>query len=237
MNALLETFDLNSYYDKAQVLFDINFRVSQGELVAVIGRNGLGKTTLLKSIMNIEVVKRGRVKFDGVDITNLPTHRIASLGISYVPDYTGLIPGISVIDNLRLAAGKKNVNLSLAKELYDRIDELLPRKADTLSGGERKIVAVIRALLMNPRLVLLDEPTEGVGPLVARRIYELISRMKEEGLTVVVVEQGTRFSHVKKIADRILVMVGGRIIYETTRDKVDEEIKLIKSYLAMGATQ
>jgi branched-chain amino acid transport system ATP-binding protein/urea transport system ATP-binding protein len=90
---------------------------------------------------------------------------------------------------------------------------------------------------MNPRLVLLDEPTEGVGPLVARRIYELISRMKEEGLTVVVVEQGTRFSHVKKIADRILVMVGGRIIYETTRDKVDEEIKLIQSYLAMGATQ
>jgi branched-chain amino acid transport system ATP-binding protein/urea transport system ATP-binding protein len=142
-----------------------------------------------------------------------------------------------VIDNLRLAAGKKNVDLSLAKELYDRIDELLPRKADTLSGGERKIVAVIRALLMNPRLVLLDEPTEGVGPLVARRIYELISRMKEEGLTVVVVEQGTRFSHVKKIADRILVMVGGRIIYETTRDKVDEEIKLIQSYLAMGATQ
>jgi branched-chain amino acid transport system ATP-binding protein/urea transport system ATP-binding protein len=172
-----------------------------------------------------------------MDITNLPTHRIASLGISYVPDYTGLIPGISVIDNLRLAAGKKNVDLSLAKELYDRIDELLPRKADTLSGGERKIVAVIRALLMNPRLVLLDEPTEGVGPLVARRIYELISRMKEEGLTVVVVEQGTRFSHVKKIADRILVMVGGRIIYETTRDKVDEEIKLIQSYLAMGATQ
>jgi branched-chain amino acid transport system ATP-binding protein/urea transport system ATP-binding protein len=237
MNALLETFDLNSYYDKAQVLFDINFRVSRGELVAVIGRNGVGKTTLLKSIMNIEVVKRGRVKFDGVDIANLPTQRIASLGISYVPDYTGLIPGISVIDNFRLAAGKKNVDLSLAKELYDRIVELLPRKADTLSGGERKIVAVIRALLMNPRLVLLDEPTEGVGPLVARRIYELISRMKEEGLTVVVVEQGTRFSHVKKIADRILVMVGGRIIYETTRDKVDEEIKLIQSYLAMGATQ
>jgi branched-chain amino acid transport system ATP-binding protein/urea transport system ATP-binding protein len=187
--------------------------------------------------MNIEVVKRGRIKFDDIDITNLPTYRIASIGISYVPDYTGLIPGISVLDNLRLSAGKKNVNLSLAKELYDRIDELLPKKADTLSGGERKIVAVIRALLMNPRLVLLDEPTEGVGPIVAKRIYELVSRMKDEGLTVVVVEQGTRFSHVKNIADRISVMVNGRIMYETTRDKVDEEMELIQSYLAMGATK
>jgi len=237
MKTLLETYELNSFYDKAQILFNINFRVSQGELVAVIGRNGMGKTTFLKSIMNIEVVKRGRIKFDDIDITNLPTYRIASLGISYVPDYTGLIPGISVLDNLRLSAGKKNVNLSLAKELYDRIDELLPKKADTLSGGERKIVAVIRALLMNPRLVLLDEPTEGVGPIVAKRIYELVSRMKDEGLTVVVVEQGTRFSHVKNIADRISVMVNGRIMYETTRDKVDEEMELIQSYLAIGATK
>jgi branched-chain amino acid transport system ATP-binding protein/urea transport system ATP-binding protein len=237
MKTLLETYELNSFYDKAQILFNINFRVSQGELVAVIGRNGVGKTTLLKSIMNIEVVKRGRIKFDDIDITNLPTYRIASIGISYVPDYTGLIPGISVLDNLRLSAGKKNVNLSLAKELYDRIDELLPKKADTLSGGERKIVAVIRALLMNPRLVLFDEPTEGVGPIVAKRIYELVSRMKDEGLTVVVVEQGTRFSHVKNIADRISVMVNGRIMYETTRDKVDEEMELIQSYLAMGATK
>jgi ABC-type branched-subunit amino acid transport system ATPase component len=237
MKTLLETYELNSFYDKAHILFNINFRVSQGELVAVIGRNGVGKTTLLKSIMNIEVVKRGRIKFDDIDITNLPTYRIASIGISYVPDYTGLIPGISVLDNLRLSAGKKNVNLSLAKELYDRIDELLPKKADTLSGGERKIVAVIRALLMNPRLVLLDEPTEGVGPIVAKRIYELVSRMKDEGLTVVVVEQGTRFSHVKNIADRISVMVNGRIMYETTRDKVDEEMELIQSYLAMGATK
>jgi branched-chain amino acid transport system ATP-binding protein/urea transport system ATP-binding protein len=237
MKTLLETYELNSFYDKAQILFNINFRVSQGELVAVIGRNGVGKTTLLKSIMNIEVVKRGRIKFDDIDITNLPTYRIASIGISYVPDYTGLIPGISVLDNLRLSAGKKNVNLSLAKELYDRIDELLPKKADTLSGGERKIVGVIRALLMNPRLVLLDEPTEGVGPIVAKRIYELVSRMKDEGLTVVVVEQGTRFSHVKNIADRISVMVNGRIMYETTRDKVDEEMELIQSYLAMGATK
>jgi len=237
MNPLLEISELNSFYDKAQILFNVNFWVNRGELVAVIGRNGVGKTTLLKSIMNIEVVKKGRIKFNNRDITDLPTHRIASLGISYVPDYTGLIPGISVLDNLRLSAGKKNVELRLARELYNGIDGLLSKKADSLSGGERKIMAVVRALLMNPRLVLLDEPTEGVGPIVAKRIYELMSRMKEGGLTVVVIEQGTRFSYIRKIADRISVMVNGRIAYETTRDKVDEEMELIQSYLTMGTSQ
>ena len=237
MNPLLEISELDSFYDKAQILFNVNFWVNRGELVAVIGRNGVGKTTLLKSIMNIEVVKKGRIKFNNRDITDLPTHRIASLGISYVPDYTGLIPGISVLDNLRLSAGKKNVELRLARELYNGIDGLLSKKADSLSGGERKIMAVVRALLMNPRLVLLDEPTEGVGPIVAKRIYELISRMKEGGLTVVVIEQGTRFSYIRKIADRISVMVNGRIAYETTRDKVDEEMELIQSYLTMGTSQ
>ena len=237
MNPLLEISELDSFYDKAQILFNVNFWVNRGELVAVIGRNGVGKTTLLKSIMNIEVVKKGRIKFNNRDITDLPTHRIASLGISYVPDYTGLIPGISVLDNLRLSAGKKNVELRLARELYNGIDGLLSKKADSLSGGERKIMAVVRALLMNPRLVLLDEPTEGVGPIVAKRIYELISRMKEGGLTVVVIEQGTRFSYIRKIADRISVMINGRIAYETTRDKVDEEMELIQSYLTMGTSQ
>ncbi len=185
--------------------------------------------------MNIEVAKKGRIKFRQQDITFLPTYRIASLGVSYVPDYTGLIPGISVLDNLRLSAGRKNVDLQLARELYPQIDELLHKKSDMLSGGERKIVAVIRALMSNSTLVLLDEPTEGVGPLVAKRIYELISKMKEQGLTVVVVEQGTRFSSVRRLADRLLVMVNGQIVFETTRDRVEAELTTINSYLAMGA--
>jgi len=186
--------------------------------------------------MNIEVVKKGRVRFRQQDITFLFTYRIASLGASYVPDYTGLIPVISVLDNLRLSAGRKNVDLRLAKELYPQIDELLSKKADILSGGERKIVAIIRSLMSDPTLVLLDEPTEGVGPLVAKRIYEPVSKMREQGLTVVVVEQGTRFSSVRKLADRLLVMVNGRIVIETTRDRVESKLETIKSYLAMSAS-
>ncbi len=234
MSTLLEITGLDAFYDRAQILFNINLKVKEGELVAILGRNGVGKTTLLKSIMNIEVVKRGRIIFRQQDITSLPTYKIASLNISYVPDYTGLIPGISVLDNLRLSAGKKNVDLQLAKELYPQIDELLFKKADMLSGGERKIVAIIRALMSNPTLILLDEPTEGVGPLVAKRIYEVMSMMKEQGLTLVVVEQGTRFSFVRRLADRLLIMVNGRIVFETTKDRVDAELDAINSYLGMG---
>ncbi len=234
MSTLLEIIGLDAFYDRAQILFNINLKVKEGELVAILGRNGVGKTTLLKSIMNIEVVKRGRIIFRQQDITSLPTYKIASLNISYVPDYTGLIPGISVLDNLRLSAGKKNVDLRLAKELYPQIDELLFKKADMLSGGERKIVAIIRALMSNPTLILLDEPTEGVSPLVAKRIYEVMSMMKEQGLTLIVVEQGTRFSFVRRLADRLLIMVNGRIVFETTKDRVEAELDAINSYLGMG---
>jgi len=208
--------------------------VRRGELVAVLGRNGVGKTTLLKAIMGIEVTKTGKVFFDGHEITNLPTHRIASLGIAYVPDYTGLIPGIKVADNLRLAVGSKRLDLQLAKQVYPQIEELLERRADTLSGGERKIVAVIRALMMRPKLVLLDEPTEGVSPVIASKIYSMLADMKERGMSLLVVEQGTRFSQITQLADRALIMVNGRIVYEGSRDKVLSEIETVRSLIALG---
>ncbi|MEM0450856.1 MAG: ABC transporter ATP-binding protein [Nitrososphaerota archaeon] len=234
MSAILELRSLSAFYDKAQVLFDVDMMVRRGELVAVLGRNGVGKTTLLKAIMGIEVTKTGKVFFDGHEITNLPTHRIASLGIAYVPDYTGLIPGIKVADNLRLAVGSKRLDLQLAKQVYPQIEELLERRADTLSGGERKIVAVIRALMMRPKLVLLDEPTEGVSPVIASKIYSMLADMKERGMSLLVVEQGTRFSQITQLADRALIMVNGRIVYEGSRDKVLSEIETVRSLIALG---
>jgi len=234
VSAILELRSLSAFYDKAQVLFDVDMMVRRGELVAVLGRNGVGKTTLLKAIMGIEVTKTGKVFFDGHEITNLPTHRIASLGIAYVPDYTGLIPGIKVADNLRLAVGSKRLDLQLAKQVYPQIEELLERRADTLSGGERKIVAVIRALMMRPKLVLLDEPTEGVSPVIASKIYSMLADMKERGMSLLVVEQGTRFSQITQLADRALIMVNGRIVYEGSRDKVLSEIETVRSLIALG---
>lgn len=234
MSAILELRSLSAFYDKAQVLFDVDMTVQRGELVAVLGRNGVGKTTLLKAVMGIEVTKSGKVLFDGRDVTSLPTHKIASLGIAYVPDYTGLIPGIKVADNLRLAVGSKRLDLQLARQVYPQIEELLERRADTLSGGERKIVAVIRALMMQPKLVLLDEPTEGVSPIIASKIYSMLAEMKDRGMSLLVVEQGTRFSQITQLADRALIMVNGRIVYEGSRNKVLSEIETVRSLLALG---
>lgn len=222
---------LDAFYGKAQILFNVNFSIEEGETVALIGRNGVGKTTLLKSIMNIEVFKRGKVIWLGEDITSKPTYLIASKGIAYMPDYTGLIPGISVLDNFRLAAGKTNPDLEFAKTIYPEIVNLLGRRADSLSGGERKIVGLLRALAMNPRLLLLDEPTEGVSPIVANRIYNIVSSLREKGLSILVVEQGTRFRMLEKIADRILVMTGGKLVFDSSTAQLEAVFDEIQRHL------
>lgn len=234
MNEVLAVHNLDAFYGKAQVLFDLSFGINKGEIVSLIGRNGVGKTTLLKAIMNIGVTKKGKVLLNGAEISKLPTHAIASKGIAYVPDYTGLIPGVSVLDNFRLAAGKKQVDLSQAVEIYPEIKSLLDRRADSLSGGEKKITALLRALLMNPSVLLVDEPTEGVSPIVTNRIYSIISGMKRSGLAVLLVEQGTRYNLLTKVADRFLVMVGGKIVWESTADRVGAELDQIRKFLAVG---
>lgn len=230
----MKVVDLQAFYGRAQILFNVDFSLRKGEIVSLIGRNGVGKTTLLKAIMNIEVVKRGKIFLNGSDVTNLPTYRIAAKGIGYMPDYTGLIPGVSVIDNIRLAAGKKNVDLSQASEVYPEIKNLLNRRADSLSGGEKKIVGLLRLLFMNPSIIMVDEPTEGVSPIVAKKIYEMLTAMKKKGLTVFLVEQGTRYNLLTTLADRLLVMVGGKIVLESTSETIEKERELIKRYLAVS---
>lgn len=230
---MLEIKGLNVFYGKAQVLFNIDMKVNEGEITALLGRNGAGKTTLLKSIMGIDVVKNGKILFKGVDISNMRTYRIAALGVSYVPDYTGLFPGMSVLENLQLALNRRKIDLTYAYTLYPELKHLLDRKADALSGGERKIVSIIRSVLTRPKLLLLDEPTEGVMPILTRRIYELLGRLKNDGITILLVEQGIRLSIVKNIATKIGIIANGRFIYESEPERLEREIDIVKKYLAV----
>ena len=225
---LLEVRGLNAFYGNLQALFSVNLDVEKGEILAVIGSNGAGKTTLLKSIMNIEVRKEGRVYFDGVDITRLPTHRIAKLGVLFIPDNTGLYPGLTVLENFQLAVGRKDVDLGIVREVYPEITGLLGRSADRLSGGERKIVSVLRAFLLNPKLVLLDEPTEGVSPVVAERIYSLLKMLSSRGKSLIVVESGSKLKLALKNANRIAVMTAGRITYVGEVDKAQKDLDIIR---------
>jgi branched-chain amino acid transport system ATP-binding protein len=223
--------NLDAYYGKAHVLHGISLSIDKGDLIAILGRNGVGKTTLLKAIMGIEVIRRGRILFKGRDITRLRTYEISRLGIFYMPDDTGLFHGMSVLENLRLAAGRKNIDLSKLEDIYPEIRGLLNRRADLLSGGERKIVSILRSLLKETDLLLLDEPTEGVMPIMVKKIYSMLDRLRKMGKTIMIVESGTKLNTIVEIATKIGVMSGGRITYIATRDKALEEIDIIKKHL------
>jgi len=225
--------NVNAFYGKAQALFEIGMEAKRGEVVAILGRNGVGKTTLLRSIMGVEVSRTGRIEFDGKDIVDMKTHEIASLGVAYIPDYGGLIPGLTIMENLQLALGTKSIDLGRAYEIYPELNGLLARKADTLSGGERKITAIVRAIIMQAKLLLLDEPTEGVMPTMAKRIYNLLRDMREKGITILLVEQGARLSLAREIATRIAIMVNGKLVYDGAPEASEMHGDFLKKYLAL----
>ncbi|MEM1939075.1 MAG: ATP-binding cassette domain-containing protein [Acidilobaceae archaeon] len=228
---MLSVENLNGYYGAIQVLFSINFKVERGDMVAIVGSNGAGKTSLLKSIMNIELWKEGKIVFEGIDITRLPTHRIARLGILYIPDTGGLYHGLTTLENMQLAAGRKIIEIDRIKEIYPRIEELLNRPTDKLSGGERKIVSILRSLLIETKLILLDEPTEGVSPVITEEIYRMLRRLNEEGKTIVVVEPGSRLKIALKHVNKIGVMRTGKLEYFDTTEKALKELELLKKLI------
>ncbi|MEM1774543.1 MAG: ATP-binding cassette domain-containing protein [Acidilobaceae archaeon] len=228
---MLSVENLNGYYGAIQVLFSINFKVERGDMVAIVGSNGAGKTSLLKSIMNIELWKEGKIVFEGIDITRLPTHRIARLGILYIPDTGGLYHGLTTLENMQLAAGRKIIEIDRIKEIYPRIEELLNRPTDKLSGGERKIVSILRSLLIETKLIILDEPTEGVSPVITEEIYRMLKRLNEEGKTIVVVEPGSRLKIALKHVNKIGVMRTGKLEYFDTTEKALKELELLKKLI------
>ena len=228
---MLSIENLNAFYGKAHILHNISLLVSKGDLLAIIGRNGVGKTTLLKAIMGIDVIRVGKIIFKDRNITNLKTHEISKLGILYIPDDTGLFHGMSVIENLRLTSGKKDIDLSLLEKIYPEIRDLLNRKADLLSGGERKIVAILRSILTKTDLLLLDEPTEGIMPLIVKKIYGMLDSLRKMGKTIVIVEPGTKLNMILGVATKIAVMSEGKIIYIGESERVMEDIDNIKKYL------
>ncbi|MEM2405379.1 MAG: ATP-binding cassette domain-containing protein [Candidatus Methanomethylicia archaeon] len=229
---MLKIEGLNAYYGKLQVLFNVSFDVGKEEIVIIVGPNGAGKSTLLKSIMNIEIFKKcEKMIFNGIDISKLPTFEIARHGIFYIPDYGGLLPGMTVFENLQLAAGKKNIysRLELIKKVYSEIEKLLFRKADQLSGGERKIVSILRALLTDAKLLLLDEPTEGVAPIIFRNIINLIKEIiKEKRISIVWTEPGAKISKLLEIVDKLIILTAGRVSYIGYKDQIEKDLDKIK---------
>jgi branched-chain amino acid transport system ATP-binding protein len=212
---MLEIERIDSFYGETQVLFDVSLQVGAREVVALLGANGAGKTTTLRSILGLTRARRGAIRFDGADITRTPTYEIVRAGIGWVPDDRRIFPTLTVERNLAIARKKSRFRqwqLGEIFEIFSALEYLMPRECENLSGGEMQMVAIARALLGAPGLVLLDEPSQGLAPKIVQDVMSTIRRMKEEGLSVLLVEQHAR--NALEVSDRVYVLDLGRIVHE-----------------------
>ena len=211
---MLSIRDIHTFYGETQVLFGVSLEVREGEVVALLGPNGAGKTTTLRSILGLSQVKRGRVGFDGADITRRPTHEIARAGIGWVPDDRRVFPTLTVERNLAIARKRTRWRRWTEKdcfEIFSALEHLQARECENLSGGEMQMVAISRALLGSPGLVLLDEPSQGLAPRMVQQVIEVILRLKRERVSVLLVEQNSLAA--LGVADRVYVMDKGRVVH------------------------
>jgi branched-chain amino acid transport system ATP-binding protein len=214
---MLEVRDLNAYYGKSHILQGVNLDVTAGEVVSLLGRNGVGRSTTVKAIMG-EVAPVGVIRFKGRDIAGLPSYRIARLGLGYVPENRDIFPSLTVRQNLQL--GQKQAHHEGRWRLTDMLDMFpnLKARADTaagvLSGGEKQMLTICRTLMGDPELVMIDEPTEGLAPLIVKQVGELISEIARRGVAILLVEQ--KLSIALDISKRVYVMGHGRIVFEGT---------------------
>jgi branched-chain amino acid transport system ATP-binding protein len=220
-NPMFEIDDLNGWYDESHILHGISLNAHEGETVALIGRNGAGKSTTLRAVMNLLSRREGSIRIDGQDITGIPRHRVAHKGLGYIPEERGIFSSLSVQENLLLLPRIGEGGMSEA-EIYDIFPNLYERRrapGGTLSGGEQQMLAIARVLITGPRILLLDEPTEGLAPVIVKAIGQLLHRLKEGGMTMILVEQNFHFA--RKLADRFYLIENGEIVDEFTAAETD----------------
>jgi branched-chain amino acid transport system ATP-binding protein len=230
---LLAVRDLQAWYGESHVLHEVNFDVAPGEVVTLLGRNGAGKTTTLKSIIGILPKRQGSITFEGAETIRLPSRTIARLGIGYVPEERGIFASLSVEENLLLPPQVRPGGLSVEQifELFPNLRERLSSQGTKLSGGEQQMLAMARILRTGARLLLLDEPTEGLAPVIIQQIGRTIARLKTEGFTIVLVEQNFRFASM--VADRHYVVEQGRVIDMIPNTDLERNLDKLHAYLGV----
>jgi branched-chain amino acid transport system ATP-binding protein len=231
--ALLSVADLNAWYGESHILHGAQFEVRRGEVVTLLGRNGVGKTTTLKAIMGMVAHREGSIRFDGTQIIALPSDRIARLGVAFCPEERGIFASLDVHENLLLPPVVRAGGLSLDQVfgLFPNLKERLASQGTKLSGGEQQMLAIGRILRTGARLLLLDEPTEGLAPVIVQQIGHTITRLKAEGFTILLVEQNFRFA--SRVADRHYVMESGRVVDMIPNDELESNLEKIHEYLGV----
>jgi branched-chain amino acid transport system ATP-binding protein len=231
--ALLSVTGLNAWYEESHILHGVDFEVREGEVVTLLGRNGAGKTTTLKSVMGMVGQRKGSVRFDGTELILRPSNEVAQLGIAFCPEERGVFASLSVEENLLLPPKVRDGGLSMAQifDLFPNLQERRSSQGSKLSGGEQQMLAIGRILRTGARLLLLDEPTEGLAPVIVQQIGRTILRLKSEGFTILLVEQNFRFA--ATLADRHYVMENGRIVDMIPNAVLEANTRKLHEYLGV----
>ena len=226
---------VNTFYGRSHVLFDVDLSIAEGEVVSLLGRNGAGKTTALRSIMGLTPPRAGRVRWLGEEVQGRKPHEISRKGVGFVPEDRRIFSRLSVEENLEIGAFKLarpgGWTLERVYGLFPKLGELKTRKGDELSGGEQQMLAIARALMGAPRLVLLDEPSEGLAPAIVKDVGEMIGAFRDEGIAVLLVEQNARFAC--RLSDRVYIIDDGRVRFEGAVAELEEAEELKSRYLAV----
>ena len=231
--ALLSVAGLQAWYGESHILHGVEFEVRRGEVVTLLGRNGAGKTTTLKSVMGMVARREGSVRFDGTETISLSSNRIARLGLAFCPEERGIFASLNVEENLLLPPEVRAGGFALSRVfgLFPNLKERLASQGTKLSGGEQQMLAIGRILRTGARLLLLDEPTEGLAPVIVQQISQTLSRLKAEGFTILLVEQYFRFA--SRVADRHYVMENGRVVDMIPNAELESKIEKIHDYLGV----
>ena len=235
MNAL-EASDLNTFYGKSHILHGVGLAVAEGRITALLGRNGAGKTTTLRSIMGLTPARQGRVEIFGKETTRWQPYRIAALGVGYVPEGRRIFPNLTVDENLRVPIDRGGPwTPQRIYELFPRLAERKQNRGRQLSGGEQEMLSIGRALLVNPRLLILDEPSQGLAPLIVREVFRIVAQMRAEGISVLLVEQNVRMS--LEIADDTYVLDNGEIVYRGAAAALAADEERVQSLAGASAEE
>jgi branched-chain amino acid transport system ATP-binding protein len=236
MSLLIDARDLHTFYDESHILRGVSLTLARGEALGLMGRNGMGKTTLIRTIMGLVRPRAGSVTITGADMTQAPAYRIAQRGIAYVPEGRGIFGSLSVRENLEIAVregvdGAPVWTMARVLELFPRLGQRLANGGDQLSGGEQQMLAIARALLTNPRVLILDEATEGLAPLIRAEIWRTVRLVRESGIATLLVDKSV--AEVTAIADRVMILVKGQAVFEGTAGELKDQPEIMHRHLGV----
>ncbi|WP_414676191.1 ABC transporter ATP-binding protein [Limnobacter sp.] len=234
--SILEAKELNTFYGRSHILKGVDFSIKAGEGIALMGRNGMGKTTLLKSLLGIVPFRDGQMSVRGKEINKPVTHQIMKMGIAYVPEGRGIFPNLNVRENLVMAArhgmnGRKDWTFERVMKTFPRLGERISNGGWQLSGGEQQMLTIGRALMTNPDLLILDEATEGLAPLIAQEIWGIVEQVRDTGIAVVIVDKNHRA--LRKICDRAMIMVKGELVFDGLTSQLKTNPEIIQQHLGV----